>query len=124
MQLQFIQQKNKSNYYIIQRNQISIGEITYRIQNNIFILSHLWIYPEHQDSHYGYEVIEYILNQYKPICIIGETIPKAEQFWNKCITKYNGQKREITYYSNCLFTFVIPKQEISNNEIYNLLAGK
>lgn len=110
----------KYNYYIYIAAQ-PIGEISFIKRNNIILIGYLHIYEDHRNRHYGYQVVEYLLSHYKINCIIGETLYESRGFWNKCIHKYNGQRKNITYCDDCSSSFVIPKCNISRLEIYDLL---
>lgn len=79
------------------------------------------IYSEYRNKHYGYQVIEYLLSHYKANCIIGESIFTAKTFWNKCIKKYHGMRKNISYSANCTSSFVIPRYVISGEELYRML---
>lgn len=107
--------------HIIYKGNDKIGEITFIKKNKILLILFMEIYPEHRNRYYGYKVIEYLLSHYKINCIIGECLITARGFWNKCIHKYNGQRRNIHYSDNCSSSFVIPQYKISNSDIYNLL---
>lgn len=121
-----IKQKRIGNYhtpnsYYILSGSVQIGEIIYKKQNNIFIIAYLEIYPEYRHQHYGYQIINHILSNYKIKCIVCETLETSKGFWNKCIKKFNGQRKNISLCDNCSSSFVIPKHEISNEEMYDLL---
>ena len=62
-----------------------------------------------------------LFSHYKFKCIVGETLKESRGFWNKCIRKYNGMRRNIYYSDNCTSSFVIPRQEISYKQIWDLL---
>ena len=109
------------NQYFILSCSKQIGEITFKKKNNVFIIGFITIYKEYRSHHYGYKVIEYILSHYKINCIIGETLNKSKGFWNKCIKKFNGQRKNISVCNNCSSSFVIPKCNISNEQMYELL---
>lgn len=110
----------KHEYKIIYNNHF-IGEIEFLKRDNIFFIEWLLIYPEYRNDHYGYKVIEHILSHYKVKCIVGETLYESRGFWNKCIQKYNGQRKNICYSSNCTSSFVIPRCDISRKQIYDYL---
>lgn len=107
--------------YNIYNNKLLIGYIEFIKKDDILILGYLYIYCKYRDKHYGYKIIEYLLSHYKVTCIIGETLYESRGFWNRCIHKYSGQRKNITYTDNCTSSFVIPKTKISQIEIYNLL---
>jgi len=107
--------------YIILSGTTQIGELIYKKRNKTFIIGYLEIYPQYQNNHYGYQIIEYILSHYKINCIIGETLKEATGFWNKCIKRYNGQRKNVTYCDGCTSSFVIPKQKISRLSMHELL---
>lgn len=88
----------------------------------MIIIGYIEINQELQHRHYGYEIIEYLLFHYKPYCIIGESLYSSRTFWNKCIHKYNGQRKNIVYSDNCSSSFVIPKYDISQEKVYELLC--
>lgn len=75
----------------------------------------------HRRNHYGYQVIDYILSHYKVDCIIGQSLYNARGFWNKCVKKFNGQRKNVTICNNCSSSFVIPRCEIERNEMIRLL---
>lgn len=118
--LKLQQQISKRNYDIL-LSSTQIGEIEFRKKNNILIICFMEIYSEYRNKHYGYQVIEYLLSHYKAKCIIGESVFDAKTFWNKCIKKYNGMRKNITYSDNCTSSFVIPKYTISGEELYRML---
>ena len=109
------------NKYLILAGSKQIGEIVFTKKNKIFIIGFIEIYQEYRNKHYGYKIIEYILSHYKINCIIGETLSQSKGFWNKCIKKFNGQRKNISVCDNCSSSFVIPKCNISNEQIYELL---
>ncbi len=87
----------------------------------MFLLSHLLIYPNYQKQYYGYAVIEHILSHYKIKSIIGETLTDSRGFWNKCIHKFNGQRKNISYSKDCSSSFIIPKYKLSGIQVYKCL---
>ena len=114
-------QKYSKYYYSIVTKNTEIGNITFCKKDNILIICFLEIYPEYRHKYYGYQIIEYILSHYKIKCILGETLLTSRGFWNKCIEKYNGQRKNISYSDNCTSSFIIPKYEMSKLDIYELL---
>lgn len=112
--------KQKNSYEIYDGND-KVGEIVFKKKNKIFILANLSICESYRDKHYGYKIVEYILYHYKIKCIVGQTLYKSRGFWNKCIKKFNGQRKNITTLDNCSSTFIIPKYVISNDELVTLL---
>ena len=119
-QEQFNNRHIHNKYYIL-LDATKIGSLVCKKKNNILILGYLYIYPEYQQQGYGKQTIEYILSHYKIKCIVGETSYESKRFWNKCIKQYNGQKRKINYCDNCSNSFVIPKYNITDDELYDLL---
>lgn len=120
--IHFKKQSQTSNHnYTISLSSTQIGEIEFRKKNNILIICFMEIYPEYRNKHYGYQVIEYLLSHYKTNCIIVESVFTAKTFWNKCIKKYNGMRKNIAYSANCTSSFVIPRYKISREEIYMML---
>ena len=116
----------KSRYqYNIFCNDQKIGEISFikrRIKKKIiFIIGFLKILEYHRGNHYGYQVIDYILSHYRVDYIVGQSLYSARGFWNKCIKKFNGQRKNITIYNNCSSSFVIPRHEIDIDEMIRLL---
>lgn len=107
-------------FFIYNRKQ-EVGTLEFIKKDNILIIAYLKIYSEYQHKHYGYQVIDYLFSHYKFKCIIGETLKESKGFWNKCIRKYNGMRRNIYYSDNCTSSFVIPRQEISYKQIWDLL---
>lgn len=107
--------------YIIISGSTKIGEIAFKKQNKIFIIGFITIYPKYRNQHYGYQIIEYILSHYKIHYIIGETLNSVKGFWNKCIKRFNSQRKNISICDNCSSSFVIPRYQISNDEMYELL---
>lgn len=107
----------KTKYYPYEYQIISgtktIGTIKFMIKKNLFLLGNLLIYPEYQKQYYGYKIIEYIFSHYKIKCIIGETLIDSRGFWNKCIKKYNGQRKNIAYSDDCSSSFIIPKYNLT-----------
>lgn len=114
-------QKYSKYYYSIIEKNTEIGNITFCKKNNILIICFLEIYPEYRHKSYGYQIIEYLLSHYKTKCIIGETLLTLRGFWNKCIKKYNGQRKNISYSDNCTSSFIIPKYKMNQQDIYDLL---
>ena len=108
------------HYYIYNRINI-IGEITFKKKKNIILLQWLGIYPQYRKQHYEYQIIEYLLSHYKVDCIVGQSLKESRTFWNKCIRKYNGQRKNITTFPNCSSSFVIPKQKINSVQMEKLL---
>lgn len=98
-----------------------IGKISFIKKNHIFIIGYLQIFSNYQGQHYGYEIVRNILSRYKVNCIVGETLFESRGFWNKCIKKFNGQRKNITTCNNCSSSFVIPRYEISYDEMEKLL---
>ncbi len=109
------------NEYNIFYKDIKIGEINFIKKKRILVISFLSISKEYRRQGYGYLLIQYLLSHYKIDCIIGETLPDARSFWAKCIKKYNGQRKNVSYCENCTSSFVIPKYSISRREVYDLL---
>lgn len=107
--------------YNILKDSKEIGEIMFAKKNKILILGYLQIYPNYCGQHNGYEVIQYILSHYKINCIVGQTLYDARGFWNKCIKKFNGQRKNIRICNNCSSSFVIPRYKISDYEMEELL---
>lgn len=107
--------------YNIFENKTKIGEIDFRFRNHMIILIRIYINEEYRHQGYGYKTIEYLLNHYKVKCIIGQTTYESRGFWNKCIKKYNGIRKNVTCYDNCSSSFIIPRQNINNMTMYNLL---
>ena len=107
-------------YNIIRSNQ-KIGEICFVKKRNIFIIGYLKILEYHRGNHYGYQVIDYILSHYKVDCIVGQSLYEARGFWNKCISKYNGQRKNIVTCNSCSSSFVIPRYKITHDEMEKLL---
>ena len=112
---------SKKDLNFMQLQQKEIGYIEFIRKNEIIIISYLHIYTSYRHKHYGYQVIDYLFSHYKFKCIIGETLKESRGFWNKCIHKYNGMRRNIYYSDNCTSSFVIPRQEISYKQIWDLL---
>ena len=113
--------KWQPHYFLIYDRKQEVGTLEFIKKDNILIIAYLKIYPEYQHKHYGYQVIDYLFSHYKFKCIIGETLKESKGFWNKCIRKYNGMRRNIYYSDNCTSSFVIPRQEISYKKIWDLL---
>lgn len=112
---------SKKDLNFMQLHQKEIGYIEFIRKNEIIIISYLHIYTSYRHKHYGYQVIDYLFSHYKFKCIIGETLKESRGFWNKCIHKYNGMRRNIYYSDNCTSSFVIPRQKISYKQIWDLL---
>ena len=111
--------------YNILYNGQEIGKISFikrKIKKrNIFIIGFFKILDYYQGNHYGYQVIEYILSHYKVDCIIGQSLYSSRGFWNKCIRKFNGKRKNVAICENCSSSFVIPRYEIEKKEIIQLL---
>lgn len=119
-------QKNDKNYindneYIIYDNSTPIGEIVYKQENNIFIIGFVEVYPQYKNKHYGYQIIDYILNNFTVDCIVGEILDTAKGFWNKCIIKYKGKEVNLTHSENCNSSLIIPEQNIDELTMKKLL---
>lgn len=113
-----IQSKNR---YIIVLDKIQIGEISFIKRNHILIIGFLKIYSKYRNNGYGYKTIEYLLSHYKINCIVGQTLQESKTFWNKCVKKFNGERRNVHTLENCSSSFVIPKYNIPNNELCKML---
>jgi hypothetical protein len=122
-----LKHKYKTNFkttkysYLIQSSSNCIGEISFKKKNCILIIAFIEIYPSYRNQHYGYQVVEYLLSHYKVHCIIGEALSVSTGFWQKCIHKYGGQRKNIVFHDNCSSSFVIPRYQISSDEIYQIL---
>lgn len=112
--------KIKNHYDIYCVNQ-QIGEISFIRKKDILVIGFIGIFQEYQNQHYGYQIIEYLLSHYKIKCITGQSLNTSKGFWNKCIKKYNGVRKNITTLDNCTSSFIIPKTKIENNYLYELL---
>lgn len=111
--------KKDLNFMHIPREEI--GYIEFIRKDKIIIITYLHIYTSYRHKHYGYQVIDYLFSYYKFKCIVGETLKESRGFWNKCIRKYNGMRRNIYYSDNCTSLFVIPRQKINYKQIWDLL---
>lgn len=109
------------NQYVIYLNNTQIGEISFIKKNKVLIIGFLGIYKEQRNKGYGYMVVEYLLSHYKVNCIVGQTLQQSRTFWNKCIKRFNGQRRNIYTLDNCTSSFVIPKWDIPDDKLYTLL---
>lgn len=118
---QYIYGYKRNHHYGIYECSLKIGEISFIKTNNILIIGFLNIYQEHRKQHYGYQVIEYLLSHYKIICIVGQSLITSRGFWNKCIKKYDGIRKNISTLDNCSSVFIIPKVNIENNYLEELL---
>ena len=107
--------------YKILKGSKEIGEITLLKKNKILILGFLYIFNQYQGQHLGYEVIDHILSHYKINCIVGQTLYTSRGFWNKCIKKFNGRRKNIVTCNNCSSSFIIPTYKISDYEMRELL---
>ncbi len=112
--------KQYYKYYIFINNQ-KVGVISIIKKNRILIIGYLKIFEYCRGNHYGYQVIDYLLSHYKINCIVGQSLYDARGFWNKCIKRFNGQRRNISICENCSSSFVIPKYPISKCEMIDLL---
>lgn len=106
-------------YNIYDENK-KIGTITYIKKNKKIVIEYLNIFDEYKKMGYGNKVVEILLSKNSIECIIGETLGTSRGFWHKMIKKYNGSRRNITYNDNTTSSFVIPKNKITNEEIYSL----
>ena len=97
-----------------------IGTISYIKKYRKIIIEYLNIFDEYKKMGYGSKVVETLLSKNSIECIIGETLGTSRGFWHKMIKKYNGSRRNITYNDNTTSSFVIPKNKITNEEIYSL----
>lgn len=98
-----------------------IGEISFIKRNKILIIGFIGIFKEYRRNGYGYLIVEYLLSHYKVNCIVGEVLFDARGFWRKCIKKYNGERKNISYCYNCTSSFIIPKYDINKSDLYELL---
>lgn len=98
-----------------------IGEITYMICGKYVILGHLDIFSEYRKQHFGYKAIEFLMKKYPTKSIVGETLSTSTGFWKKCIKKYNGARKNISYCINCTSSFIIPKRDITYDELWDCL---
>ena len=110
-----------SHRYIIFISNKEIGHIEFIRKNKMMIILYLYIYTPYRHNHYGFQVVEYLISHYKPKCIIGETLKSSRGFWNKCIHKYGGQRKNVSYSDDCTSSFVIPKYNITRSNVYDLL---
>ena len=110
-----------SHRYTIFISNKEVGSIEFIRKNKMIIILYLHIYTPYRHNHYGFQVVEYLLSHYNPKCIIGETLKSSRGFWNKCIHKYNGQRKNISYSDDCTSSFVIPKYNITDSNVYDLL---
>lgn len=108
-------------YYRILDRRKEIGYIIYTIKDKNVIIGLLHIHPEFRGQRYGYKVVEYLLKRYPTKSIIGETLLESRGFWQKCIRKYNGVRKNVHYADNCTSAFLIPKKEISFDDLMNYL---
>lgn len=65
--------------------------------------------------------MEYLLFHYKINCIVEQLLKELGTFWNKCIKKFNGQKRNMDTLNNRSSSFVISKCRISNHDLCEML---
>ena len=114
--------KIKNHYDIYYANQL-IGEISFIKRKDILVIGFIGIFQEYQNQHYGYQVIEYLLSHYKIKCITGQSLNTSKGFWNKCIKKYNGVRKNISTLDNCSSSFIISKTKIENSYLYELLES-
>lgn len=111
----------KHRYYIMNDN-VSVGEIIYKPYHKDYILvGHLDIYPAFRGLGFGYATVEYLLNRYPNRSLIGETLKTSRGFWRKCIERYNGIRKNLFSCDNCTSSFVIPKRDISYEELWDCL---
>ena len=108
------------HYNILCKDQ-KIGEISFTRKREVFIIGYFKILEYHQGHHYGYQVIDYILSHSKVKCIVGQSLYSSRGFWNKCIHKFNGQRKNITTRDSCSSSFVIPRYQISKYRMADLL---
>lgn len=107
-------------HFIFYRN-TKIGEISFIKKNGVFVIGYLGVFTYYQGQHYGYQIIEYILSHYKTKCIIGQSLYRSRTFWNKCIERFNGQRKNISTLDNCTSSFIIPKYDIKREIMIELL---
>ena len=68
-------ESNENNYNILlvkQKSKIEIGNLIFKIENGILYLDFLTIYDK--GKHYGYSMIDYLMDNYKFNFIIGDHI--------------------------------------------------
>ena len=97
-----------------------IGCISFVRENRKIYLMYVEIYNEYRGKGYGDKVIETLLNYKNVDCIIGEALVGSRGFWHKMIRKYNGSRRNFTYFDNTSSAFTIPKNNITNDEMYDI----
>lgn len=118
--MQFCNRLLKDKYTILS-DITEIGNISFTKKNKILIIGYLSIYKKYRKQGYGYKIIEYLLSHYNINCIVGQSLKESRTFWNKCIKKFNGQRRNITTLDNCSSSFVIPRYKISDQELCKIL---
>ena len=107
--------------YNIYRGTERIGFINFTIKNKILVIGYIGIELPYRNMRHGYKTIEYLLSHYKVKCIVGQSLTPSRSFWNKCIKRFDGQRRNISTMENCTSSFVIPKYRFSDSDLKKLL---
>lgn len=111
----------KHHYYIFEKGK-PVGVIEYKPYRKKYILvSFLEIYPEYRNQHLGYSAVELLMKKHPTKSLVGETLESSRGFWGKCISKYNGTRKNMAICTNCTSSFIIPKREISGQELWDCL---
>ena len=110
--------RHYTRHYTVYHGKNEIGCISFIRENRKIYLLYVEVYKEYRKLGYADKIIEILLSYKNVDCIIGESLTTSRGFWNKMIHKYNGSRRNFTYYDNTSSSFVIPKNNISNREMY------
>lgn len=108
-------------HWEIWERRTKVGELTYTVSGRFVILGYLYICPAHRKKQFGYKTVEYLLKRYPTKSIVGETLSTSKGFWRKCIKKYNGVRKNVSYCDNCSSSFIIPKRDITFDKLKKCL---
>ena len=84
------------------------------------LIENVVTHPEYRGRGYAEAVLNKLLSYKNVDCVVGETLRQSRGFWHKMIKKYNGTRRNVTYYDNTTSSFVIPNNSITNDEMYEM----
>ena len=121
--LESYEYRGKKHYWHTRQvydGRIHVGSVDFVKDNRWVYIMHIEIFEEYRGNGYAEEILRMLLNRKKVDCVVGETLEESRGFWSKMIRKYNGSRRNITYYNDTTSSFVIPKNNITNSEMYKL----
>ena len=113
----------ETHYWHLRRiydGKVPIGSVAFVRDRRKLYLMFIEIKREYRGRGYAEAVLNKLLSYKNVDCVVGETLRQSRGFWHKMIKKYNGTRRNVTYYDNTTSSFVIPKNEITNDEMYEM----